>query len=478
MRPATRERVLVLPVENQVRELDAKILLAYVAAARGFTVYLGSRTEVDFAVARLSGGRAGGVYLSKSLTARSRKMFRILNLLGFRVAAWDEEAVVHYPPDIYYARRMDADSLALVHHLLAWGEDNAELFRAFPGYPGTPIHVTGNPRGDLLRPELRAFHESQARRLRGELGDFVLVNTNFGGVNAFYPHLNFLRPAAAGETPAFGTAAVGMTREFAEGKAAHKTAVFESLQKLVPALADAFPGIAVVVRPHPSERRDVYEALAERHERVIVRHEGGVVPWLLASRALLHNGCTTAVEAYALGVPALAWRPVTSERFDDRLPNDLSLECRDEAQLFQRLREVLDGEVCGPASPERDALLDRFLTARSGALASERIVDVLEAIDDEGARLPRPPLRRRLEGRVRATRRRIVKGGIKARLPGQKNNPAFQRHRYPGMAPAEVEQRLARFGEILGRPERPAATLVAPHVHRIALARSGTDRDQ
>jgi surface carbohydrate biosynthesis protein len=365
---------------------------------------------------------------------------------------------------------MSRESLALVHHLFAWGEDNAALFRSFPGYPGTPIHVTGNPRGDLLRPELRALHEAEARAIRAELGDFVLVNTNFGGVNAFYPQLNFLRPASPGEAPAFGTASVGMTREFAEGKSAHKAALFESFQKLVPALADAFPALTVVVRPHPSERREVYAAIASRHPRVQVRHESGVVPWLLASRALVHNGCTTAVEAYALGVPALAFQPVVAERFDDALPNDLSLDCRGEQELFARLREVLDGECAGPASPARDALLDRFLAARSGRLATERIVDVLEEIADECARLPAPPLAHRLEGRWRAAWRRLVKGSVKARLPGRKNSPAFQRHRFPGMEPAEIERRLARVGEILGRPERMRVTPLGPFLDRIELA--------
>jgi hypothetical protein len=61
---------LIIPVENQVRELDPKLLLAYVAA---------------------------GIYLSKSMTAASDLMFQIMRKLGHEIVAWDEEALVHLP---------------------------------------------------------------------------------------------------------------------------------------------------------------------------------------------------------------------------------------------------------------------------------------------------------------------------------------------------------------------------------------------
>ncbi len=68
---------LIIPVENQVRELDAKLLLSCVAAERGFPVILGSRAFVHFEVASLP----RGVYLAKSMRSLSNSMFRILRLL-------------------------------------------------------------------------------------------------------------------------------------------------------------------------------------------------------------------------------------------------------------------------------------------------------------------------------------------------------------------------------------------------------------
>ena len=135
---------LMLPVENQVRELDAKLWLASVAAERGFPVILGSRAFLHYQV----GSIPRGVYLAKSMRKLSNRMFGILRQLGHQIVAWDEEGLVRFAGDEYYRRRLSPQAVAAVSHLMAWGEDNAEALRDYPGYTGVPLHVTGNPRVD------------------------------------------------------------------------------------------------------------------------------------------------------------------------------------------------------------------------------------------------------------------------------------------------------------------------------------------
>ena len=120
----TEKIPLLLPVENQVRELDSKILLACIAARRGFSSYIGSRREIHFNITAFP----KSVYLSKSITRASDMMFRIMRNLGHKIVAWDEEALVHLPPETYFSRRLDPRSIRYVSHLFSWGEENAELW--------------------------------------------------------------------------------------------------------------------------------------------------------------------------------------------------------------------------------------------------------------------------------------------------------------------------------------------------------------
>jgi surface carbohydrate biosynthesis protein len=448
MNPA--KATLFMPVENQVRELDSKLLLACIAAKRGFSSVIGSRREMHIHISSFP----RGIYLAKSSPVHRNIIFKIMRKLGHEIVAWDEEALVHPQAETYYRRRVCPLGLRYVSHLFAWGEDNAELWRQYPELPiGMPIHVTGNPRGDLLRPKMRALFEEDAEELRKTYGDFILVNTNFNHVNAFSPDLNLFRPVKKpGEEPSFGRAARGMSRDYAEGLRDHKQDIFEKFQQLIPALEQAFPGFNIVVRPHPTEDPHIYHDIAAKCERVQVTNEGNVVPWLVATRALIHNSCTTGVEAYVMGVPAISYRAAVNEYYDYgfyRLPNLLSHECFDFKELRVTLERILTGELGTADGDERKALIDQYLSAQEGPLACERMVDVLEDMMEGRLELPKPPLHDHLAGWSMSTIRTLIKR-VKERLPGSHNRPEFQRHRYPEVSLEEIRARLSRFQQVLG----------------------------
>jgi surface carbohydrate biosynthesis protein len=426
---------LFMPVENQVRELDSKLLLACIAAKRGFSSVIGSRREMHIHISSFP----RGIYLAKSLPVHRNIIFQIMRKLGHEIVAWDEEALVHPQAETYYRRRVCPLGLRYVSHLFAWGEDNAELWRQYPELPiGMPIHVTGNPRGDLLRPKMRALFEKDAEELRKTYGDFILVNTNFNHVNAFSPDLNLFRPVKKpGEEPSFGRAARGMSRDYAEGLREHKQDIFEKFQQLIPPLEQAFPDYNIVVRPHPTEDPHIYHDIAAQCERVQVTNEGNVVPWLVATRALIHNSCTTGVEAYVMGVPAISYRAAVNEYYDYgfyRLPNLLSHECFDFKELRVTLERIFTGELGTADGDERKALIDQYLTAQEGPLACERMVDMLEGM---------------MKGRLELPIRTLIKRA-KERLPGSHNRPEFQRHRYPEVSLEEIRARLSWFQQVLG----------------------------
>jgi surface carbohydrate biosynthesis protein len=446
----TTKLQLLIPVENQVREFDAKLLLACIATNRGFSSVIGSRREMEFRIASFP----RSLYLSKSMTIRSALLFKVAHKVGHNIVAWDEEALVHLPPETYFSDRLSADALQYVSHLFAWGQDNVDLWKQYPGLPnGTSIHITGNPRADMLRPEMRPFFAEDVGKIQKNCGNFILLNTNFNHVNAFSPDMNLFKPVKKpGETPSFGRGARGMSREYAEGLRDHKQAVFESFQQLIPALEGAFPDYIIIVRPHPTENQEIYLNIAARCKRVQVTNEGNVVPWILASKAVIHNCCTTGLEAYVMGVPAISYRATINDFYDMgfyRLPNLLSHQCFDFEELHSTLKDILAGKL-GPADgTERQELINHHMVALDGPLACERIVDACEQILNDGAGLGEPALRYRLN------RWYISKGlGLinryKSYLPGEFNKPAFQRHRYPGIPIEELRARLLRFQAILG----------------------------
>ena len=169
---------ILLPVETTARELDAKLLLALFAAEAGFAAHIGTLGAIQ------SPGFPPSIYLSKSV--RFTKSVRIMVGFGHAVVAWDEEGLVRFKDD-KHGNRIEKGALQIPNLLLSWGPDNARMWKAHAFYNGRPIAETGNPRIDLLRPELRTLYERAADDLVGRFGDFALLNTNFAIVNHFRP---------------------------------------------------------------------------------------------------------------------------------------------------------------------------------------------------------------------------------------------------------------------------------------------------
>jgi surface carbohydrate biosynthesis protein len=451
--------VLIIPCETQAREFDAKLLLACFGAERGFRVITGSKKEINKRI----GSMPRSLFVSKSLTGRNVLMYELLDRLGHTVVCGDEEALVYASPASYLQHKVSAPTLRRARTLLAWGPRNEQLWREYEGYHGAPIHVTGNARMDLLRPELRPLFEAEVARIRDRYGRFVLINTNFSRLNHYFPGQSRQRRVL--ETDAAGRGGAHLVH----GLAAHKARLYEHFTTMVPALARACPDCTIVLRPHPSERRETWRDLTRDHTNVRVVHEGSVVPWLIASQLMIHNGCQTAVEAYLLGAAAIAYQPTTSEEFDLQLPNLLSQRVFELEGLLEQVRCRLDGSFRSDPTraAKQEELMDEFLAARSGTFASERIVDVLEVVGREPVR--RSALAPRLLARCVAESRGLMQR-LEAYWPGHHNNRVFLRHMFPGVSLAEVESRISDYAGLLGRFEKLQARQLHSNVFEITAS--------
>jgi surface carbohydrate biosynthesis protein len=458
---------LLIPVENQVRELDAKLLLACVAAERGYTSVIGPHRQIDFRIASFP----RSIYLGKSFTVMNLKMFQIMYKLGHQIVAWDEEALVHLPPEMYFSRRLSPQTLEYTSHLLAWGEENAALWRQYPQLPqGTTIHITGNPRGDLLRPEIREFYKGEVEKILKNYDKFILVNTNFHHINAFYPSQNLFRPAKSGERSEFGKAGRGLSREYALSLQDHKMALFKKFQQLFPELESTFPDYTVVVRPHPSENQAIYQKIASECTRVKVITRANIVPWLLAAKAVIHNGCTTGVEAYLLGVPAISYHAVINEDIDNdfyRLPGQLSHQCFNFEQLRDTLGSILNGRL-GVIDGERCQKVARHhIAAQDGPMACERIMDIVEKVSNDRFGSSKDFIRDFLGGWCQANLRRFVKWS-KSFRKGTHAPSEFHSHRYPSISADQLRSRALRFRQVLGRHNSMKVEQVYDQIFRIS----------
>lgn len=356
---------LYLPITSQPREQDAKLLLAMFACESGFTPVIGYRTAFRAQLHRLK----PGMFLVHNARQRPRNIER-LSSFGHRVLVLDEEALVRQSDEIFL-KKHPKDAFKHVERILCWGENDAALWVDTEDRPRCETTIVGNPRMDLMRPELSGYYKKTVEKLRDNYGDYVILNTNFPAVN------NKTSQGGGVRLSKWALDARGqqIEREFLD----NKRAMFEATLALLQPLAEAISPLTLVVRPHPNENHAPWEEAAKGVDNIHVIFEGGVVAWLLGAKALVHNNCTTAVEAAVVGLPVLNFRPWQSKH-DNPLVHEFGVNCENTVAVASVLRGLVDGNRCTLTSSQRD-LLQRHVANFDGALSCQRIVRFLQSCE-------------------------------------------------------------------------------------------------
>ncbi|MCW5729808.1 MAG: hypothetical protein KIT20_03555 [Alphaproteobacteria bacterium] len=450
-----RPAFLYLPIEIAARELDSKLLIAHFALRLGMEVLFGQKWLMQANIAALP----PGLWIFKTLTPGDSRHMEIARAHGNRIAAIDEEmpGLGEDCGDLRWVSRKALEACDVTFCL--GGVHQAALMRKFPEYQAK-YEITGNPRWDLLRPELRAFYEAEAASIRREHGRFILINTNIGLMNSAKSTPEEVirtleRHGKIDLSLAKDRAFIDYIRDFESRNLA-------ACIDLIPILADAFPDHRIVLRPHPTEKTETYAAALAGNPRAILAASGSAAPWILASEALVHTSCTTGTEAFALGKPSITYQTLDSPRLSYFLSNSLNHAARSNEDVVDLLRRVLamDGAPALAYPQAMHETFRRFFAAQEGAFASERIAVAA------GRRLglAAPDI---LPGD-----RALWRPGPRYRF--ERRSTAYQQQLFPDMDASVIADRLGEIADILGH-ERSVSVVKCGegqyHLHDARLER-------
>jgi surface carbohydrate biosynthesis protein len=338
---------LLFPMEILNRELDFRLFQAVKSAREDARIFIG---QYD-AIYRAAETMRNGLYVGKNIrpsrekqSDASMKMHNRLDTLrerGFRLMHLDEEGAVMAGEEDrwkqWLLRRLDVCSLDANEFACTWGDYQRDFYRSLNPPCRDNIQTTGHPRFDLYKPKNRAFYNADVQRLKNTYGDYVLINTNFSFVNNRNgSRVSFSSRFFYGD-PAEGSARLDHIHHWA-----HTSRTLINFVKLVMRLSIEMPHLNFVIRPHPSENVNYYKSIFEASKNVYVVHEGSVGPWLLAGKALIHDGCTTAIESHFCDVPVINYKSERDERYDLMLPNLFGVRCTSEDEVLAALQNILN----------------------------------------------------------------------------------------------------------------------------------------
>lgn len=349
-----RKKWIYLPVEVKSRELISKVFFADLATRSGFGVFIG-RNGMNLSRTRFP----RGVYFDKCLSGHKVDFHRHqVEKLGNILVSLDEEALI--VNRTYAEARFTQLSIDLCSIIFVWGEVEASLIRERYG-SSAKICVSGSPRVDCWRPQVKHLYDIEVTSIKKRFGDFILVNSNFG----------------AGVLPE------SRYDEEARGYFKLRSVVRGEFLKLIRRIAVEFPYRNIVLRPHPSENHALWTSLAsELPSNVHIIFEGSVGPWVRAASLLIHFCCTTAVEAWVANTPAISYEP-SLEGYPNYephhfLPPALSLRLGSEEEVLSTIRNGFPDN-----SPSRSTELEivkKYIDFDEHKLSSQKIISELKKL--------------------------------------------------------------------------------------------------
>lgn len=348
--------MIYFDIELTKRELLSRLLVAAKMAETGEVVYLGERLPPD-TMKRLFGNL---ILVRKNCRLTSLEWIKSLVESHFWIINQDEEGVLIDDLEIYCSFDIPGPVLGLTKKVFLWGSAQREaLVKKYPDYADRFL-VTGNARVCLWKNRFFGLYDNTKMQLGRKYGSFVLFCSNFGRTTnaAFHARNTFL--AIDEQTmPAFV--------DQIDAKYKEERIIFDAFISAAINISDR--GIPVIFRCHPSD--DVgFISKIFAGSRVQINTEGEVGPLLMAAQVMVHNCCTTGLEAFFLGTQVISFEPDGLLLHKENAIADLGQRCRSEADLVRLIEssrqpsrlEPEDLSLAGFVDIDRSLDLDFLVT--------------------------------------------------------------------------------------------------------------------
>ena len=436
---------IYLQIEIAARELDSKLLLAVIAAANGHDVLIGERTIINTGL--VNGSLLPGILYKKDITPLrgAESLNTAIKSRGSLITCTDEEAtLIDYNYDWVARARFSDETLDQAAAVFGWGESDTETLKQIYPRHADKIHLTGAPRVDMWTTKFSNYWGKPACLPERP---YLLISSNMNIANnmrPFHESIRYERDAGGyyeREPELF-------SRKF--GMAAENYQMIYAFIEAIRYMGENADGFDIVLRPHPVENIDAWNVFLKDIPNVHVIREGSITAWVNHAFAIMHNGCTTAVEATVSGKPVITYLPF-EQKYARQLANDIGIRAHTPSELFQRVCEFFESKARAVEQPgltiSLPGIVARKIYIDKNRLGAQKIVDLWEEI---GHDLPsQSPDWSKFKRTLRYEWLKGIFGRLARRFfPGRfevlKNN-----YKFPPLDRGEIEGKVEKLQQIL-----------------------------
>lgn len=362
--------VIYLVLEIAVRELYGHLLLALFAASKGHQVVIA--TSNDLWLYKRMRLLPPGAYVIKNMNipSQSEQMYHSFLKDGFDIYCHEAEASILWSDFEVFLKEycITPDQFFPFKGVFCWGErDYMEYTKMFSSYRDV-FHLTGSPRVDLWSPKLLKFWE---RDYIEALKPYVLYVSNNSWAVGKRHWTKFLAIQRDLELLKSEENERNLYKAIQKDILMVENAVF-SLREL----ARKNKNVNFIIRPHPMDNEVHWRDAVGEYENIHVIYKDSITAWIAGATALIHNSCTSAIEAVIQGVPVISYVP---NEISDVLgiANKCGIKVYNHKELDSAVRDaIIESDEIKNAG-DSNALLTTLVSIDQ-KLASLKIVEEIE----------------------------------------------------------------------------------------------------
>jgi surface carbohydrate biosynthesis protein len=325
-------KILYLPVEIYKREFAERLYMGLIAVSRGYCVVIGEANNRVFKIAK------SGVLFHKDHANWSDDFLRSAKLRGLKTCALDEEGLIIGDVNLYKRARVSMWALNNLDAVFCWGIYQQKVIAEVSSSSRTI--VVGSPKFDVgkLYANDRDIVDSQ-----GVIR--ILINTRFTYNNGVYGDYDIDNLIHLGVIDSYDDI------EYYKRLVTSEVRIFDEFCKLIELLG-SLDTVRVTIRPHPLERDGKYNELSSKFKNVTVDRIKDLREQIVECDVVVHDGCTTAIEARSLGKPVLGLRPSGLNPVYDGFSNNFSFNFTSAQDLFSYISKSPDFQSDCPCIDE------------------------------------------------------------------------------------------------------------------------------
>ena len=296
-----KKKTVYIAIEIKVREFISQILLASKLIKNNYRVYLGAKDQIlNMIVIKKE---KGGIFFYKA--GVPEKYVDLIDQKTETHAVFDQELMPGISRKKEYFESVNCFTKKGVAFIDIYFAVNKTVYecakKELKNIRGN-IYLTGSPRIDLWRKKYHHLFYEEINKIRKKHGEFYLFNSDFQYVtkNIEEEALEFMRPKdfESWSGSKFKNA-IPKRLKFAEQ-------LNKEFKEIIPFIISLQKKIdkKIIIRPHPAENKYVWKNIFEEYKNIIVEDpKNDVFPWILASKGVLHRGCTTSLQSLFVQKP-------------------------------------------------------------------------------------------------------------------------------------------------------------------------------